>query len=56
MSNKTVVIHQPDFLPYLGFFHRLLSANEFIVLDHVRMSKRGWVHRDKIKTSNGEKW
>jgi len=43
-------------LPYLGFFHRLLSANEFIVLDHVRMSKRGWVHRDKIKTSNGEKW
>ena len=53
---KKVVIHQPDFLPYLGFFHRLLQADEFIVLEHVQMSKRGWVHRDKIKTSKGEEW
>lgn len=55
---KTVVIHQPDFLPYLGFFHRLLFADEFIVLDHVQFvnSSRGWTHRDKIKTLNGEKW
>jgi len=56
MDKKTVVIHQPDFIPYIGFFHRLLSADEFIILDHVRISKRGWVHRDKIKTANGEQW
>lgn len=54
---KTVVIHQPDFLPYLGFFHRLLKANEFIVLDHVVLSQGGWLNRDKIKTYDGyEKW
>jgi hypothetical protein len=53
---KTIVIHQPDFIPYIGFFHRLLKADELIVLDHVRISKRGWVHRDKIKTANGEQW
>ncbi len=55
---KTVVIHQPDFLPYLGFFHRFLLADEFIVLDHVQFvnSSRGWTHRDKIKTFEGEKW
>jgi len=55
---KTVVIHQPDFLPYLGFFHRFLSADEFIVLDHVQFvsSSRGWTHRDKIKTPAGERW
>lgn len=56
MTRKTVVIHQPDFLPYLGFFERLLHADLFIVLDHVRLSKRGWVHRDKIKTASGESW
>ena len=56
MSSKTIVIHQPDFVPYLGFFHRLLHADAFIILDHVRMSKRGWVHRDKIKTPGGEQW
>ncbi len=56
--SKIVVIHQPDFLPYLGFFHRFISADEFIVLDHVQFvnSARGWTHRDKIKTASGEKW
>lgn len=54
--NKTVVIHQPDFLPYLGFFHRLLYADVFVVLDDVQFLRRGWHHRDKIKTSSGEKW
>jgi hypothetical protein len=56
VSEKIVVIHQPDFLPHLGFFHRLLRADVFIILDHVPISKRGWVHRDKIKTPLGEEW
>lgn len=56
--SKTVVIHQPDFVPYLGFFQRFLTADEFVVLDHVQFvnSSRGWTHRDKIKTPAGEKW
>lgn len=56
---KTAVIHQPDFIPYLGFFHRLLHADLLIVLDHVQFTKGGsecWTHRDKIKTPNGAKW
>ena len=57
--SKTVVIHQPDFLSYLGFFHRLLHANLYIVLDDVQFVKgtsQSWMNRDKIKTSNGEQW
>jgi hypothetical protein len=57
--SKTVVIHQPDFVPYLGFFQRFLSADQFIVLDHVQFvtgTSRSWTHRDKIKTPAGEKW
>jgi hypothetical protein len=55
---KTVVIHQPDFLPYLGFFHRLLHADLLVLLDHVQFvhSNRSWTHRDKIKTPQGAKW
>ena len=56
---KTVVIHQPDFAPYLGFFHRFLLADEYIALDHVQFvsnTSRSWTHRDKIKTEKGEKW
>ena len=56
---KTVVIHQPDFIPYLGFFHRFLHADLYIALDHVQFvngSSKAWTHRDKIKTLQGEKW
>jgi hypothetical protein len=58
MGRKTVVIHQPDFLPYLGFFHRFLNADLYISLDHVQFvhSNRSWTHRDKIKTPKGAKW
>ena len=54
--SSTVVIHQPDFIPYLGFFHRLLQTDIWIVLDHIQLNKAGWVHRDKLKTPNGVKW
>ncbi len=56
--SKTVVIHQPDFLPYLGFFHRFLGADLYVALDHVQFvhSNRGWTHRDKIKTPRGTQW
>lgn len=55
---KTVVIHQPDFIPYMGFFHRLLQADLFVILDNVQFvhSNRGWTHRDKIKTPQGWQW
>jgi len=59
MQDKTVVIHQPDFLPYIGFFHRLIHADLFVVLDNVQFvdgTSRSWHNRDKIKTRQGEKW
>jgi len=57
--NKTVVIHQPDYLSYLGFFHRLLHSDLYIVLDDVQFVKgtsQSWMNRDKIKIQNGDKW
>ena len=55
---KTVVIHQPDFLPYIGFFHRMLSVDLWVVLDDaqfIHKGSKGWHNRDKIKTTYGEK-
>lgn len=58
MDDKIVVIHQPDFMPYLGFFQRLITADIYIVLDNVQYVRgsRTQTSRDKIKTLNGEKW
>ena len=53
---KRVCIHQPDFAPYLGFFHRLLFTDLFIIFDDVQFLRRGWHHRDKIKSKKGAQW
>jgi hypothetical protein len=55
----TVVIHQPDFLPWIGFFQRLLGADLYVALDHAQFvsgSSRSWTHRDRIKTPAGAQW
>jgi hypothetical protein len=57
--SRTVVIHQPDFLPWCGFFHRFLHADLYIALDHVQFvsgSAQSWTHRDRIKTPSGPRW
>lgn len=57
--SKTVVIHQPDLLSYLGFFHRFLGADLYVALDHVQFvngTSKSWTHRDQIKTPRGPKW
>lgn len=51
-----ICIHQPDFLPYLGFFERLFHCDTFVVLDNVQFLRRGWHHRDQIKTVHGVQW
>lgn len=58
MQDAIVVIHQPDFIPYLGFFDRLLKADIYVIYDNVQFVKgsRSWTNRDKIKTRKGEKW
>lgn len=51
-----VTIHQPDFLPWLGFFDRWQKSDLYIILDDVQFLRCGWHHRDKIKTKDGIKW
>jgi len=51
-----VTIHQPDFLPWLGFFDRWAKSDLYIVLDDVQFLRRGWHNRDKIKTKAGVRW
>jgi hypothetical protein len=50
----TTVIHQPYFLPWLGYFAKLVYADKFIVLDNVYFSKRKFIDRVKIINAQGE--
>jgi hypothetical protein len=51
-----VTIHQPDFAPWLGFFDRWATGDLYVVLDDVQFLRRGWHHRDKVKTAGGVSW
>jgi len=48
--------HQPNYLPWLGFFDKMLQCDVFIVEDCVQFEKHGFTNRNKIKTFQGAKW
>ena len=49
-------VHQPQFLPYLGFFDKVARADVMIALDDVQFHRRGLQHRNRIKSSQGWQW
>jgi hypothetical protein len=52
----TVVILQPGYLPWLGFFDQLRRADVFVYYDDVQFDKHGWRNRNRIKTQAGPLW
>jgi len=51
-----VSIHQPQYLPWLGLFHKILKSDLFIFLDNVQFVKNEWQNRNKIRTHRGWQW
>ena len=52
----TVSISQPTYLPYLGFFDKIIQSDVFVYFDDVEISIRSFHNRNKIKTNDGMKW
>lgn len=51
--------HQPNYLPFLGFFHKIAQADVFAIVDNVQFVKRGtfgWMNRNRIRTKDGWMW
>src|SRR5437016_5052872 len=51
-----VSIHQPNYLPWSGFFHKMLLCDAFVFLDNVPFSKNSYQNRCRIKTKQGVNW
>jgi len=51
-----VSIHQPHFLPWLGYFDRMRQSDLFVLLDHVQFERQNYQNRVQIKTSQGLHW
>jgi hypothetical protein len=48
--------HQPNYLPWLGFFDKMLQSDVFVIEDNVQFEEQGFQNRTRIKTANGVKW
>lgn len=48
-----ISIHQPNYLPWLGYFHKIALADVFVFLDDVQFSKGSYTNRVKVA---GGRW
>lgn len=51
-----VAIHQPNYLPWIGFFQKVACSDIFVILDTADFTKNGIIHRNKIRTKEGWMW
>jgi hypothetical protein len=51
-----VGVHQPQYLPWLGYFAKIDRADVFVLLDTVQYKKNEWQNRNRIKTAGGWQW
>lgn len=48
-----VAIHQPQYLPWLGYLDKLDRSDVFVLLDTVQFKKNEWQNRNRIRTAQG---
>jgi hypothetical protein len=51
-----VGIHQPNFLPWLGFFHKLASSDVFVLLDSAQFSRGSRTNRVQVLAGDAPTW
>ena len=49
-------IHQPQYIPWLGYIDKIDRADVFCFLDNVQYKKNDWQNRNRIKTTSGWQW
>ena len=51
-----VSVHQPHYLPWLGYFHKIMKSDCFVFLDNVQYKHREYQSRNRIRTKDGWVW
>jgi hypothetical protein len=51
MKSKKIIVsaHQPNFMPYLGFFDKMQKSDIFVIRDEVLYLKKEYHNRNRIK-------
>ena len=51
-----VAIHQPHYVPWLGYLDRMVKSDLFIILDHVQFERRNYQNRTMIRLEDEGRW
>jgi hypothetical protein len=53
---RTVIISQPTYLPWAGYFRIMKEADVYVFLDNVQFEQRSWQSRNRIKSVEKFAW
>ena len=51
-----ISIHQPAYIPWLGYFDKIARSAIFVYLDTVQYEKNSFINRNQVKTAQGITW
>ncbi len=51
-----ISVHQPQYIPWLGYFDKIAKCDTFVFLDNVQYKEREFQNRNKIRTKDGWSW
>ncbi len=51
-----IFVHQPEYIPWLGFFDKLARCDVFVVYDDAQYVHGGYQNRNRIRTRQGWRW
>jgi len=51
---KIVTIHQPNYIPWAGFYSKVKKADTYVILDTVEYTKNSVINRNRIRIKDGE--
>jgi hypothetical protein len=51
-----IAVHQPQYLPWLGYFDKMAHCDAFVFLDSVQYKHREFQNRNRIRTPEGWMW
>ena len=49
-------IHQPQFMPWLGYLHKICRADKFVFLDDVQFKKNEFQNRNRVLIAGEPRW
>jgi hypothetical protein len=49
-------VHQPQYIPWLGYFDKIAKSDAFVFLDTVQYKAAEFQNRNKIRTQDGWMW